>query len=198
MPQILTIDLWRHGPLATPGLLAGSSDLAADDAGVEQLAKAIVASRPQRILCSPLSRCLLPATRAAQALGVTAEQVAQLAEWHFGAWDGQRLDSPLLATALAGFWQDPASSQPPGGESLAAFRHRVDGWWSALAQDEASHWAVVTHGGVIRALLARVLELPDPAFGQSLRLSVNYGSRSRLTVSWWQGQRFNQIEQVNG
>lgn len=72
---------------------------------------------------------------------------ARLRELHFGALEGQRwadLD-PALRQSLLDF--DGFSA--PGGESLAAFEHRLRGFLSTLPP---GRHLLFTHGGVVRLL----------------------------------------------
>lgn len=193
MHQGLTLDLWRHGPVSVAGHLYGATDVAPCELGVAALAQAIIARCPSRILCSPLTRALLPAEQAAAALAVPLTVVPALSEWHFGQWDGARLDEP----ALAGLWQQPHLQVPPGGETLMDFRHRLRHWLASLELEPDQRWAVVCHAGVIRALIGEVLEQPDHRFHQLLRLSIAHGSRTTLSVSRWQQQLVLQLEQIN-
>lgn len=193
MHQGLTLDLWRHGPVSVPGHLYGATDVAPCELGVAALAQAIIARCPSRILCSPLTRALLPAEQAAAALAVPLTVVPALSEWHFGQWDGARLDEP----ALAGLWRQPHLQVPLGGETLMDFRHRLRHWLASLELESDQRWAVVCHAGVIRALIGEVLEQPDHRFHQLLRLSIAHGSRTTLSVSRWQQQLVLQLEQIN-
>ena len=197
MHQTLTLDLWRHGPVSVPGHLYGATDVAPCALGVVALAEAIIARNPSRILCSPLARALLPAQRAAAALAVPIEVVPALSEWHFGQWEGARLDEPAMAEPLAALWQAPHRLAPPGGESLTLFRQRISHWLAMLAVVADQRWAVVCHAGVIRALIGEVLQQPDHRFHHLLRLSIAHGSRTTLSVGHWQQQPVLQLEQIN-
>jgi alpha-ribazole phosphatase len=70
----------------------------------------------------------------------------------------------------------------PGGESYAQLRRRA---LRASADLRRRHpygtFAVVSHGGVIRAILADVLEMPDDAI---FRLDVRY---SGVSMVEWSG-----------
>ncbi len=89
------------------------------------------------------------------------------AEQNFGAWQGKSWDEiaafdPDVHTR---FWQDPTVNAPPGGESFSDLIRRVR---AAVARLSAAHAGcdivAVTHGGTIRAALARARDLrPAPA-----------------------------------
>ena len=75
----------------------------------------------------------------------------------FGRWEGLRWDDVDRA-ALDQWAADPLHFRPPGGESASMLLERV----AAFVADRA--WqplVIVTHGGVIRAMLA--LQDGDPA-----------------------------------
>ncbi|MGL4219173.1 MAG: histidine phosphatase family protein [Shewanella sp.] len=102
-----------------------------------------------------------------------------LQEMDFGDWDGRVLDELYQQDGerMAAYWQDPWAVSPPNGETMASFEARIDGAieqilnkeFALLAlDDEQAHgernanaptaniW-VLTHGGVIRHLMARAL-----------------------------------------
>jgi alpha-ribazole phosphatase len=57
--------------------------------------------------------------------------------------------------------KSPTEVRFPGGESWADLRARVDAGVADVLSSSGETVAVVTHGGVVRAVLARVLGLPD-------------------------------------
>src|ERR1700747_1484627 len=56
----------------------------------------------------------------ARALGLDAVPMPEFAEQDFGAWTGHRHDDLAAGgeEGYAQFWQNPARSRPPGGESF--------------------------------------------------------------------------------
>ncbi|MGL5046375.1 MAG: histidine phosphatase family protein [Shewanella sp.] len=132
---------------------------------------------------------------AAARVSVTQPLQAQcwsaLQEIDFGDWDGCRLDElyQQQGERLAAYWQNPWQAPPPNGETMASFESRVNGAIDALLAAEfdrlgvdsyktekAEHEApaqvwVVTHGGVIRHLMARALGL-ERAVGVYRQLDV--------------------------
>ncbi|MGL5392296.1 MAG: histidine phosphatase family protein, partial [Shewanella sp.] len=99
-----------------------------------------------------------------------------LQEMDFGDWDGRLLDELYQQDGerMAAYWQDPWAVSPPKGEAMADFEARVDSAIAAILEQafaclalggnpadaavatSANIW-VVTHGGVIRHLMARAL-----------------------------------------
>ena len=89
------------------------------------------------------------------------EADADLREIDFGRWEGKtfseiRDSSPEEVERWARFAPDFAF---PGGESLRDFLDRVRRAADRLAADEAETVLAVTHGGVIKAMLCRLLGL---------------------------------------
>jgi broad specificity phosphatase PhoE len=87
---------------------------------------------------------------------------ADLAEQHFGAWQGMT-NAELKAQrdgAWHRFWLAPAHEAPPGGESFVAVIERVAATVQRLSAAHAGRDIVaVTHGGTIRAAVAIALGL---------------------------------------
>lgn len=105
-----------------------------------------------------------------------------LRELDFGAWEG-RTAAELWerdADALGRFWSDPYGFTPPDGEPLADFEARVLEAIERLQRQHAGrHLLLVTHGGVMRLLLARARGLPR---GDLLQVEVGHGALHRLRV----------------
>jgi alpha-ribazole phosphatase len=154
-------DCWllRHGVTEGPEGFRGRLDPPLAEQGWTQLRSA-VAGQPAfaLILSSPQQRC------AGFAEWLAAEQGAELAlepdlrELDFGDWEGRSAADLMQdqAETLGLFWADPYAYTPPGGEPVAAFAARVLGAvarWRPRLQAQRS--LIVTHGGVIRLLLAR-------------------------------------------
>jgi alpha-ribazole phosphatase len=118
---------------------------------------------------------------AQQAVPLSLE--ADLQELHFGEWEGCNTADLMrtAADALGRFWSDPYGFTPPGGEPLLAFEARI---LAALQRLQAKHAGerllLVTHGGVIRLLLARARGLPR---NDLLQVNVGHAQRFRLSLN---------------
>lgn len=179
----LRLDLLRHGETELGGGLRGSLDDALTDKGWAQLRAAVVGQGPwDRLVSSPLQRCARFAEEIGAQLGLPVQLEKDLQELHFGAWEGQST-AVLMQTsaeALGRFWTDPYSFTPPEAEPVADFSARV------LAAVERLHAAyagkrvlLITHGGVMKLLLAQARGLPRE---QLLNVEVAHASLHSLAV----------------
>ena len=92
----------------------------------------------------------------------------------------QVFNAPTDAEALGRFWADPYAFTPPQGEPVLAFSERVLGAVERLHQRHAGERVLlVSHGGVMRLLLARARGLPRE---QLLNVEVAHGALFALTV----------------
>ncbi len=112
----------------------------------------------------------------AQRQAIELELENDLRELHFGAWEG-RSAAALMdghSEALGRFWADPYAFTPPGGEPLSEFEARVLAAQRRLRQRHAGRRVLlVTHGGVIRLLLACARGLPRERL---LQVDVGHGA----------------------
>ncbi len=160
---------------ATAGKLIGSTDLPLDPAGLAQaraMRSRMAKMEAGRCYASPMTRCRQTAAEVAGDLAV--EFYDDLREIDFGRWENRRFEElaaaePKLVDRWAAF--DPEFAFP-GGESLGGFCRRVDAAADRLAGEESDTVLAVTHGGVIRAMLCRLLELSPR---QYVIFEVGYG-----------------------
>jgi alpha-ribazole phosphatase len=182
--------LVRHAETDEPaqGRCYGRLDVGLSAAGrrrSEELGAALAAVPLAAVYSSPLSRAL--DTAAAVASPHELEPVVDdgLGEIDFGELEGLTYDEIQEGFAeLYGAWMErPTQVTFPGGESYADLRRRV---LSVLAEIRRRHEgdsvAVVAHGGVIRVVLADVLELED---GAIFRFGLDCGGVT--VVDWLDG-----------
>ena len=154
--------LVRHGESEwnSGGRLQGQADIGLSARGEDQaraLGPTIAALRPERVFASSLKR----ARATAALLGFPdAEPEDGLKEIDVGAWTGEPIDD-LIARDPAAYrgWRAGAYT-PPGGEPWASFMARTGGFVRGLLDGDASQILIVSHGGVVRALLEDLLALP--------------------------------------
>lgn len=179
-----TVTLLRHGDTPLSGLLIGRhSDPAPTPAAAEQLAATLQRLHQRqpitRLAASPLLRCRQPAQAFAQAHGLAVSVDADLAELDFGRWEGA--DPQALPDDWASQCQDEAGG-PPDGERIRAFRQRCAHAWTrhsaGLGDAAGEHLLLLTHGGVISALLAELMAMPWPV---ARRVAVARGGLVQLS-----------------
>lgn len=179
----MILHLLRHGETEQGGGLRGSLDDALTEAGWAQLRAAVQADEHwDALVSSPLQRCARFAEELAAARNLPLQFESGLQELHFGDWEGHSAAQLMETDAddLGRFWADPYAFTPPGGEPLLAFEARVlDAIRRLQADYQGQQLLVVTHGGVMRLLLARARGLPRE---QLLQVSVTHGQRVHLQV----------------
>ena len=174
MTQVATRFWWvRHAPVAHDGRIYGQTDLSCDCSEtslfsglVEQLPRAAVwvtsDLRRTHETASAIIRAGLPGPDPIPGSGSIV--MAELAEQHFGEWQGLTYDELQLSRAgdFHRFWHAPAHEAPPGGESFTAVIERVSSAIHRLVEAyPGCNIIAVAHGGTIRAALALALGL-DP------------------------------------
>lgn len=156
------------------GICHGQTDLGLPPDFVHDLA-AIRAKLPDlsgmAIYASPLQRCRLLAEALAPG-HVRCD--ARLMELDFGDWEGQPWDA-IDRAALDHWAADFVDRAPPGGESFVQLQARCLDFLVALPEDQDV--LLVTHAGVIRALLAHAQGLP---LARAFEIRVGYGEISKF------------------
>lgn len=166
-----TVLLVRHGRTTAnaTGILAGRTDVELDEAGRGQagdagsrlagLPVAAVVSSP-RLRCRDTAMAILAQQPAAGVADVVLEP--GLDECDYGDWQGRSLaelaKEPLWATVQS----QPSAVTFPGGESMAHMQARgvaaIREHDARLAQtDPHAVWVAVSHGDVIKAVIADAL-----------------------------------------
>ncbi len=158
------IDLIRHGESVGGSRYRGQMDDPLSATGWEQMRRAVGRQHPwEVIVSSPLSRCLAFANELSEPHGIPSEVEPRLQEIGFGAWQGKtkeeisRFDPGLLQR----FYRDPMNNRPEDAEGLGDFQARiVSAWCDILNRHAGKHILLVCHAGVIRMVLAHILDIP--------------------------------------
>ncbi len=184
--KTLNIYLLRHGKVdGVPGL-HGQSDLKVK---VSEQLRIATAWKDQRrevggIMTSPLSRCIDLAQRIAEQQMLPVIEAPALKEMNFGDFDGVPFD--MLGDQwkkLESFWQSPSQHTLPNAESLHTFSLRVSSAWSQIINDINDNLLIVTHGGVIRMILAHLLGVDwrNPRWYSTL--AIGNASVTHITIT---------------
>lgn len=182
----MKLTLVRHTSLdIAPHICYGQSDVAVSaNFDNERLALQQKLGNTQfdAIYTSPLRRCQQLAQALCQDpfLGFSAEDIRhdhRLKELHFGDWEMQAWED--IPRDVFDVWaNDYANLAPPNGETFSQLHTRAKSFVEEVAKDARNqHILVITHGGLIRALIAEVLQMP---LKRLFRLSINHASISLL------------------
>ncbi len=163
--KILLLRHFSTGP-RWAGRYLGSTDVDVapwNDQHLRALAAAVARFRPAAFFSSPLRRCGQTAGALAPCLGRPVfEEMNDLREVAFGRWEGRTFSEIVAADPeLVADWSRGEDAFAfPGGESLRDFRARVRRAADNLAARPEDSLLLVTHGGVIRALICHFLGIP--------------------------------------
>lgn len=163
----------RHGAVEQAGRLWGHGDAVPTMAGLAECRERARGLAVDRIIASDLSRAAKAGKAIAQDCGVELTLDPRWRELDFGAWDGA--DPVSLGAEVQGFWDDPQTNPPPGGESWSVLRKRVTQALGAIENDAL----VVTHAGPMRAALSVLLRLD---YRQSWAFHLPYAALISLRV----------------
>jgi alpha-ribazole phosphatase/probable phosphoglycerate mutase len=137
------------------------------------------------VYSSPSTRALETARPLAAAHQLTPSVDDALCEIDFGELEGQSYDEIQSAYPdLYRSWMEtPTRVEFPGGESYAQLRVRALAALEAIrARHRGALAAIVSHGGILRAMLADCLRMPNDAI---FRIDQSYGALS--IIDWIDG-----------
>lgn len=183
----MTIYLIRHTEVAVgKAICYGSSDVELANNYQPQLLN-VADHLPHKedtvVFSSPLRRCRqLAEDLTASARRDWIQFDDRLREYSFGDWEMMPW-SDIPGDALDVWMADFVNLAPHNGDSFQGVFDRVRAFWQEqvmpLAEAETPKTVyIVSHGGVIRALLCLFLELP---LQNAYRLHLDYGAVSKLT-----------------
>ncbi|MFA0240953.1 MULTISPECIES: histidine phosphatase family protein [Vibrio] len=192
------IYLLRHGKVEGEAALNGLSDVLVNPDLQDRICGALIKQDIafDCVVTSPLRRCSDLANRYAQRMSVTLSVAPDFQEMNFGDVDGVPFDEledkwGMLET----FWQDPANHQLTGAESLQSFHDRVTQAWSQLLNDPSDNILLVTHGGVIRILLAHCLDIDWKNPSLYSKLSIENASITHIQITQF-AQSFISVKSI--
>ena len=177
-----TIDLLRHGE-AAPGICLGANfDAPLTERGWAQMRNVLdwKQSPWDGVVSSPLLRCAAFAEDLAGLHGLPLIFDQRLRELGFGDWEGKSWTDLYGQEGgrLIEFQRNPGFNPAPGGEDYRDFEARVDAAWQNLLETaRGGHWLVVSHAGVLRAVLRSVLGFPEERL---FSLHVPYAGLTRI------------------
>jgi probable phosphoglycerate mutase len=187
--QEILIDLIRHGePRGGPRYRGDGVDDPLSGKGWEQMWNG-VSSRGgwEQIISSPMVRCLAFSEALGRQRGIDVTVEKNFREVGFGSWEGLS-KAQVQECDLKGFedfYRDPISHRPQGAEPIHDFIARVSHSFDKLiSQYEGKHCLVVSHAGVMRAIISYVLGAgPETLY----RIAVKNAGVTRIRYSGGRG-----------
>ena len=174
----MKVFLIRHPePVGAGGLCYGRTDLLVDPAVAQAAAaqmRPLLSGQLDAVITSPLRRC----TALAALLADTYMTDDRLAELDFGCWEAVRwadIDRAAFDQWAADYVRRPV----PGGESWADVRRRAGDFLAGLRTQSFGTAVVVSHAGVLRALLALVLGTQLEA---TWRIRLSFGAVATVEI----------------
>ncbi len=154
-PVLVTV--LRHGNVEGPsGVLRGSCDAALSEEGMMQMNRILAKLESESfdlVATSPLRRCRDFAVDYAGRIGLPLQVVPDFREIDFGLWEGLMPGGAACPADEYRAFMDGRHA-PPLGESISKLRTRVSkGWAEWMAESAGANRLLVTHAGVMRALL---------------------------------------------
>ncbi|AWN15455.1 histidine phosphatase family protein [Salinisphaera sp. LB1] len=179
-----TVDILRHAECEGGPIFRGSTDVALSEAGWARLRRVTGPLEGwDTIVTSPMRRCREFSAELAAARDVPLNVDERFREMYFGDWEGVLIADVWAnqSDAARAWYVDPENNTPPNAEPLPSIRARVaEGWTELVAANRGGHVLLVCHGGVIRNLVAHVLDLPLAATN---RFGMPYGCRARISIT---------------
>jgi broad specificity phosphatase PhoE len=160
-----TIFLVRHGQTDSNAAarFQGWSDVEINENGCFQARKAaerLSANAIDAVYTSPLKRTAKTAAFIAAGHGLNPVVLPDLAEINYGDWEGKSRQEvgerwPELLWKMR---NDPSGVAIPGGETFTGFSERCNQtFWQIVEEQVGKQVVVVTHSGVIKAILVAIL-----------------------------------------
>jgi broad specificity phosphatase PhoE len=167
------------------GVFGGRIDMNLSERGHEQaeiLAKFLRGRKFDAIYASPMKRVQQTFAPSRKHHPVKPVILPGLREIHFGDWTGFGWDAVREKFGIQPYeWLDKIElGVVPNGESTAHFRKRVEPCLRrAIRENHGKTAAIFCHGGVIRMMLAILLDLPLPKTGA---FDIEYTSVTQITL----------------
>lgn len=166
----------------------GRSDIPLSEEGRAQAQALCTALRSHHfdaVYASDLQRAIETARIIAKPHNLDVQVDPRIREFDFGEWEG--LTWPQIVERWPEFAAQGATAaklyQPEGGETFDAVCVRVESFLNDLRRTSYEHVLVVTHAGVLHAVLDVLGESIQDRPGDGLSVSFNQASVTRIAMS---------------
>jgi|Deesub1362A_J573_1020465.scaffolds.fasta_scaffold13552_3 alpha-ribazole phosphatase len=145
----------------------------------ERLAQRLEGEGIEVIFTSPLLRAKETASLIAEKLNVPVEVWEELREVHFGEWEGLTYEEirGKYGDLINKWMENPSAFSIPGGDSWEEINKRAERFLKRVQERKEEIALAVSHGGLIKAIFARVLHMRPPDFTSFL---IGNGSLSAI------------------
>lgn len=179
--------LLRHGAVRFSGTekrYIGQQDLPLSEEGLRQArnwAGYFAETPPAAIYCSDLERCLETARLIGGRCNLPPQPHRELREVALGTWEGETFAAMKARSpeAFKARGDRVADHRPPGGESFRDLQRRVWPFFETTVLRGPEEALLVTHAGIIRVLLCRLLGMP---LENLFAIGLSYGALSIVDV----------------
>ena len=177
------IILIRHSETTQPGVYLGHEEPPLSENGRDLLKALLIDTtkwKKPKIFVSPLIR----AVQTAEILFPNNSTIvdARLKEINFGEFGGKSFAEikSKFPEKIELWANDFLSFNFPGGEGVAEFKNRVESFIDETLRQTEESFVVVAHGGVIRFLICKLLNLP---YDKHLSFVINRPSINVIDLS---------------
>lgn len=176
-----SIYMFRHPEtMVSKGICYGNSDVLPDEKQVQvaldKIKTALNGIKPDVVYSSPLTRCCLLAKALAQGKEVVVEELIR--EIDFGKWE-MVLWNAIPDNEREAWGLDFINNKIHGGENFYDVQQRVIQFLEKVVKSDDAIIFAVTHAGLLRALLAQLLEAsPRKIFA----VEIEYGNG--IFIKW--------------
>jgi len=176
------IDLIRHGePVGGNRYRGHTVDDPLSEKGWSQMWNAVgECTAWNQIITSPLQRCQRFAHVLGEHRGIPVTVESRFKEVGFGVWEGMSHDEVKIdrAAEYQAFLKDPVNQRPHGAEPLDEFIRRVNSaYQDAIERYRHSHFLIVAHAGVMRAIIAKTIHAAPVGL---YRIKISNGGITRI------------------
>jgi alpha-ribazole phosphatase len=190
---VANIYLLRHGKVSGEAALYGHTDVDVAPDVNALIVKQLVAMNLEvnSVITSPLKRCFNLAELLSHESKSSITSLEPLKEINFGLYDGVPFDElhqdKNIWQSLERFWQNPVQHPLPKAELLTGFSFRVINAWQmiidkVMLEPLNQNIIVVCHGGVIRMILAHLLNIDFRNPLWYTNLSIANGSLTSIEI----------------
>ncbi|MEE4243543.1 MAG: histidine phosphatase family protein [Desulfopila sp.] len=172
----------RHGETVLPHRYVGKSDISLSENGKKQILTLLPFARSRvfsRIYSSPLQRCV----QSAEILGMSSTAIFdhRLCEIDFGLWERRTFEeiSTNFPDEVAKWSRNESDFCFPEGEKITDFHKRLEDFVQEIENIADGKLLLIAHGGVIRHLLCRFLNL---SYANYLYFKIECGKISVLEL----------------